>query len=66
MSWTSNAGIRFKLGHVALWNRLTKRVIDASDPTLALLAQYNPEEFGDMTTRELPTSLAESRKRSGQ
>lgn len=73
MSWTSNAPIRFKLGTIALWNLLTqKRTIDAQSPTLGLLkssfermADVTPgvtNEFEDMTTRPLPTTLARSRQ----
>lgn len=76
MSWTSNAPIRFKLGTIALWNLLTqKRTIDAQSPTLGLLkssfermADVTPgiiNEFEDMTTRPLPTTL-ERRKQEAQ
>ena len=73
MSWDSNAPIHFKLGSIALWNLLTqKRAIDAQSPTLGLLKSSFERmanvthgvrnEFEDMTTRPLPTTLARRRQ----
>jgi hypothetical protein len=71
MSWDNNQSIRFKIGAVALWNLLTKSVIDMRNPTLGVLKTHYDRrgaldqinEFEDMTTRELPTSMQEAQTR---
>lgn len=71
MSWDNNQSIHFKVGTVALWNLLNKRVLDLRNPTLGVLkAHYErrgaldqTNEFDDMTGRELPTSMQEAQAR---
>lgn len=71
MSWENNQSIQFKLGAIALWNLLTERVVDLRNPTLGVLKEHyerrgalnQVNEFEDMTSRELPTSMQESRAR---
>lgn len=57
MSWTNNSPIRFKLGSVALWNRLTKRVVDLRDPTLGFLQKHAPEQFKDLVEAPRPATM---------
>jgi hypothetical protein len=77
MSWTNNQSIPFRFGSIALWNLLTnRRTIDAQSPTLGLIkASYErmvgvtanvTNEFEDMTTRPLPTSMLAARQRKEQ
>lgn len=73
MSWENNQSIRFRLGTIALYNLLTRKVLDAKSPTLGLLkASFErmvgvhagiANEFEEMTTRPLPTTLAAIRAR---
>jgi hypothetical protein len=73
MSWDNNQSIRFRLGTIALYNILTRPVVDARDAALGLLKNSFermagvhagiPNEFEEMTTRPLPTTLQERRKR---
>ena len=72
MGWENNLTIRFRLGAIATWNLLNRRVIDLRDPTLQLLKNSFErmsgvqagisDEFSDMVSRELPTSTQERRK----
>lgn len=57
MSWNSNAPIRFKLGTIAIYNLLTRRVIDGSDPTLGLLKERAPALFQDLIESPNPTTM---------
>jgi hypothetical protein len=70
MSWTNNQAIRFRVGTIALWNLLTKRIINLRDPSMGVLQTHFERcegihqvvnEFTDMTTRELPATLQERR-----
>lgn len=56
MSWHSNATIRFKLGTVALYNLLTRRVVK-NDRTLDLLKTTAPALFQDLIESPTPTSM---------
>lgn len=57
MSWNSNAPIHFKLGTTALWNLLTRRVVDGSNPTLGLLKETAPALFEDLIQSPTPATM---------
>jgi len=61
VSWNSNAPIKFKLGTVAIWNLLTRRIIDGSNNrhgvTLGLLRGIAPALFEDLITSPTPTTM---------
>jgi hypothetical protein len=59
MSWTSNAPLPFRLGTVAIWNKLTKRVVDLRDPTLGFLKEVAPALFEDLVTSPRPTAMGD-------
>jgi hypothetical protein len=46
-----------KLGRMALWNCLTKKVVDLKAPTVGLIAQFQPDVFKDMVNSPLPKFL---------
>ena len=72
MGWDNNLAIRVRLGSVALWNLLNRRVIDLRDPTLQMIKNSFErmsgvqagiqDEFADMVSRELPASTQARRK----
>lgn len=57
MSWNTNAPIRFKLGTVAIWNLLTRRVVKGSDKTLSLLKERAPALFEDLVKSPTPATM---------
>lgn len=59
MSWTSNTPIRFRLGTLAMWNLLTKRVVNLKDPTLSYLKEAAPALFEDLVSSPRPTSMGD-------
>jgi hypothetical protein len=71
VGWDNNLAIRIRLGQVALWNLLNRRVIDLRDPTLQMIKNSFErmsgvqagiqDEFADMVSRPLP-STAEVRR----
>jgi hypothetical protein len=72
VGWDNNLAIRVRLGSVALWNLLNRRVIDLRDPTLQMIKNSFErmsgvqagiqDEFADMVSRELPASTQARRK----
>lgn len=57
MSWTSNAPIHFRLGTIALWNCLTRRVVK-NDTTLDLLKKAAPALFEDLINSPTPATMS--------
>lgn len=45
------------LGRLALWNALTKNVVDLTEPVIARLKEANPETFAQTVAAELPTTM---------
>lgn len=56
MSWNSNAPIRFKLGTVAIWNLLNRRVVK-NDVSLGVLRGAAPAFFEDLISAPTPATL---------
>jgi hypothetical protein len=48
-----------KLGRLALWNCLTKKVVDLKAPTIGLIEKYSPEMFQKTINSPLPVFLRE-------
>ena len=46
-----------KLGRLALWNALNKKVVDLKAPTLGLIQTYEPELFTKTVNSPLPVFL---------
>jgi hypothetical protein len=59
MSWEVNSPIKFRLGTIAIWNRLTKRVVDLRDPTLGFLSEAAPILFKDLVEAPRPVSMGD-------
>lgn len=57
MSWNSNAPIKFKLGTIAIWNKLTETTVDYRDGVLSKLAEAAPALFKDLVESPKPTSM---------
>lgn len=60
MSWHNNSPIKFKLGTIAIWNRLTKRVVDLRDPTLGFLQEAAPAVFKDLIEAPRPIAMGDN------
>lgn len=60
MSWHNNAPLHFRLGQIAMWNRLTKRTVDGkADGVLAKLAEAAPALFKDLVEAPNPSTREE-------
>ena len=62
MSWHNNSPINFKLGILAMWNLLTKHVVDGTDSTLALLKERAPGYFEDLIQSPRPTAMGDRKQ----
>lgn len=56
MSWNSNAPLHFKLGTIAIYNRLTKRTVDLRDGVLAQLQDAAPALYKDLVEAPCPAT----------
>ena len=43
-----------KLGKLAAWNLMTKKVIDGTDPTLAFVKLHAPDQFEELMKIQMP------------
>ncbi len=59
MSWESNAPIRFQLGSIVIWNRLTKKTVDLRDGALTQLQKFAPEQFQDLMSAPRPFAMGD-------
>jgi hypothetical protein len=59
MSWATNNPIRFHLGTVAIWNRLTKSTVDLRDGTLQFLQEAAPALFKDLVEAPRPVAMGD-------
>ena len=50
-----------KLGRLALWNCLTKKVVDLRAPTVGLIQKYSPEMFQSMLESQRPTAMGDAK-----
>ena len=57
MSWETNHPIKFRLGTICIWNRLTKRTVDLRDGVLQKLQEAAPILYKDLTEASLPTTM---------
>lgn len=46
-----------KLGKLAAWNLMTKKVIDGTDPTLAFIKLHAPDQFEELMKVQMPTFI---------
>ena len=58
MSWATNNPIKFKLGTLVIWNRLTKNNIDLRDDVLNRLQAAAPAFFKDLIEAPMPTTMS--------
>jgi hypothetical protein len=59
MSWATNNPIRFHLGSICIWNRLTKRTVDLRDGTLQFLQEAAPALFKDLVEAPRPSAMGD-------
>jgi hypothetical protein len=62
MSWNSNAPIHFRLGQIAMWNRLTKSTVDLRDGVLQKLQEAAPALYQDLIEAPRPTCMGDARE----
>lgn len=43
-----------RLGRLALWNHLNKKVVDLKAPTVGLIEKYDPAMFEDVVNSPMP------------
>lgn len=48
-----------KLGKIAMWNALTKKVVDLKSPTLGLMQKFAPDTFQDLISSPRPVSMGD-------
>jgi hypothetical protein len=61
MSWNSNAPIKYKLGTIAIWNRLTKSTVDLRDGVLSKLQEAAPALYQDLISAPRPNSMGDAK-----
>ena len=54
--------LRFNLGRTALWNILTRQVVQANDPAFTLIQKFAPEDFNEMLASPPPVTMEQSRQ----
>lgn len=59
MSWENNSPLHFRLGTIALWNRLTKNTVDMKDGVLVALQKWAPEQFEELITAPRPRAMGD-------
>jgi hypothetical protein len=59
MSWETNHPIKFRLGTVCIWNRLTKRTVDLRDGVLQKLQEAAPILYKDLIEAPRPTAMGD-------
>lgn len=60
MSWHNNTPIKFRLGTIAIWNRLTKSTVDLRDGVLQKLQDAAPVLYKDLIEAERPTAMGDA------
>ena len=61
MSWANNSPIRFYLGSIAIWSRLTKTNIDLRDGVLGKLQEAAPALFKDLIEAPRPVAMGDGK-----
>jgi len=59
MAWESNQPIHFRLGSIAIWNRLTRKTVDMRDGVLTQLQKWAPEQFEDLVSAPRPIAMGD-------
>lgn len=49
-----------KLGRLALWNALTKKVVDLKSPTIGLIEKFDPDMFQEMIKSPRPVAMGDA------
>jgi hypothetical protein len=57
VSWHNNTPIRFHLGTLAIWARLTKNTVDLRDGVLQKLQDSAPALYKDLIEAPRPTTM---------
>jgi hypothetical protein len=61
MSWHNNAPIKFRLGTIAMWNRLTATTVDLRDGVLQKLQEAAPALYKDLIEAPRPEAMGDNR-----
>jgi hypothetical protein len=53
--------VKVTLGTVAMWNALTKKVVDLKSPTLGLMQKFAPDTFKELVESPRPVAMGDAR-----